>query len=302
MAAGVLILERVPSAAVWSTFRLSQGVWLWLALASVMAMLAIRYLKWHRLLAAAKLQSSRCESAESLLGGFALSIITPGRVGELGRCLFVGEADRASVFLLNILDRALDLWALLTCAVASLFLLVSRPAALFAVAVWLAFLPIVLGLPTLIAGAASLPWWRETFRVQLRQAGQNLSTVRPASFAAWSLVSTSLDLITFFFLLRAFLPVEFPVALATFPWVVMAGGLPVSLSGLGAREGVAALLLARYTIPAVVAVDTALLLFVFSALLPALLGGVALLWPRSQRPTWSCNLESLVWRRGAPAR
>ena len=44
--------------------------------------------------------------------GFTLGVVTPGRIGEWGRCLFAAPADRTAVLLLNILDRLLDVWAL----------------------------------------------------------------------------------------------------------------------------------------------------------------------------------------------
>ena len=47
-------------------------------------------------------------------GRFALGLVTPGRLGELGRCVFVRQPERAQVALLTVFDRALDFWALLT--------------------------------------------------------------------------------------------------------------------------------------------------------------------------------------------
>lgn len=291
-----VILWRVPMFALWLALEAVRRAWMGLALAAVLAMLAVRCLRWHRLLRAGNVSVARADSARSLLGGFALSVVMPGRLGELGRCLFLPKAARAPVLLLNILDRGLDIWALVTCAVASLFLVVPRPAAMFAVGVWLALLPLVLGLPALVSGLGDLPWWGSSFRVELRAAKQTLGNVPAARFAGWALVSTSLDLVTFYCLLRAFQGVEFKAALATFPWIVIAGGLPVSVSGLGPREGMAALLLADFAVPSAVALDVALLLFAFSALLPALLGGLWLLVPglQSRHAGWSAELETLT--------
>jgi uncharacterized membrane protein YbhN (UPF0104 family) len=238
------------------------------------------------------------DSARSLLAGFALSLVTPGRLGELGRCLFVAESYRAPVFLLNTLDRALDMWALLTCAVASLMALAPRPYGVFGLGVWLALLPAALGLPNLVANLSSLPWWEEDFRQKLRLAGQTLRAVPTTAFAAWALVSTLLDLLTFFFLLRAFHHVSLRAALITFPWIVAAGGLPISLSGLGPREAAAALLLAPYAIPSAVACDVGLLQFAFSALLPALIGGIWLAAATVRKPKGARATARWPARRG----
>jgi len=86
-------------------------------------------------------------------------------------------------------------------------------------------------------------------------------------------------------------------AVVTFPWIVIAAGLPISVSGLGPREGVATLLLARYAIPSATACDVGLLLFAFSGLLPALIGGIWLAAAARQgHPRWSETLEALVER------
>ena len=67
------------------------------------------------------------------------------------------------------------------------------------------------------------------------------------------------------------------VARTPYPWIVMASGIPLSVGGLGLREGAAALLLAHYAIPAAVAADVALFLFASLSLLPGMVGGVMLL-------------------------
>jgi hypothetical protein len=222
----------------------------------------VQLLKWKRLLRSAGLTDPSRDAARSLFGGFALGVVAPGRLGELGRCLFVADRDRAPVPLLTALDRALDFWALLTLAVVSLLVVIPRPVGVFAVGVWLVCVPILVGLPKLVPGVGGLPWWPESLRTRLRTAGQALLTIPPIGFAALSLLSTALDLLTFFLALRALHAVDFTAVLAIFPWIVLVGGLPVSMSGPGAREGTAVLLLADWAVPAaVVAMDASLLYF-----------------------------------------
>lgn len=271
-AAVFAIAWHVPATSLWTTFASLHRNWLWPALGSGLAMLAVRLIKWNQLLTSADLVNSMRDAARSLFGGFALGVVAPGRLGELGRCLFVPDSDRAPTLLLTVLDRALDFWALLTMGVVSLLVVIPRPVGVVAIGVWLAFVPILLGLPKIVAAVGGLPWWPQTFRTQLRTAGQLLQTIPAVRFGALSLLSTALDLLTFFFVLRALHAADFTVVLATFPWIVMAGGLPVSVSGLGAREGAAGLLLVRFAVPAAVAMDASLLYFALTALLPALVG------------------------------
>ncbi len=271
------LLWRVPVSELWSTLAGIERIWLLPATAAVFGMLAVRWFRWHALLGAAGVRASQVGSARSLLGGFALGAIMPGRLGELGRFLFVPGSDRARVILLNIIDRTLDMWALGTYMVASLFLVVPHPPAIVAVCVWMSVLPFVFGLPRIVARLGGLPWWNDALRAQLRAAGETLPSLRVSGYAVLAILSTGLDLLVFFFLLRAFQDVGFTIALATFPWIIMASGLPVSLGGLGTREGAAALLLARFGVAPAIALDVAFLLFAFTSLLPALIGGAWLL-------------------------
>jgi uncharacterized membrane protein YbhN (UPF0104 family) len=287
VAAASVLLWRLPTGALQSALRELDGPQLLPAFFCALAMMAVRVYKWHRLVGES--ESGVGASLRPLFGGFALSLIIPGRLGEFGRCWFAAKPARARVALLNILDRALDEWALLTLTVASLFVVVARPAAIFGVGVWLAGLPVVLGLPTLISKLCVLPCWPEHVRAQIAAATPGLTRVRTAPFALLSLASTFLELLLLFSLLRAFHRVGFSVALAVYPWITMAGAVPVSLSGLGVREGAAALLLPRYGIPPAVAVEVGLLMFAFNSLLPGALGGLWLLVDRRQ--------QGMSWRR-----
>jgi glycosyltransferase 2 family protein len=220
------------------------------------------------------------QSLRSLFGGFALGLITPGRLGELARCVFVREQERAQVALLTLLDRLLDLWALFALVGASLFFLVPYPAAVFGVAVWLALLPVVMGLPRLLVRLSKLapkPW---RSRWHLTEAVAELPHIQTPRYAILALGAMWAELASFFFLLCAFFPTGFTTAVATYPYIVLAGDLPFSFSGMGVREGVAALLLSPYAVPSGAAVDAALLWFAFAILLPAVLGSVWLLVER----------------------
>ncbi len=297
-----LILWKVPVVGLWTALAQIEPLRLLPVLAAILGMLLARWLRWHALLGEGGVNSSRTDSARSLLGGFALGAVMPGRLGELGRFLFVPASDRARVLLLNVIDRALDTWALGTIAVGSLFLVISRPAALVAAGAWVCLLPFLLGLPRITAKLGGLPWWREDLRIKLRVAGETLPNLRVWPYAALALLSSGFDLVAFYFLIQAFQDASPLVALATFPWIVFAGGLPVSLGGLGTREGAAAILLSRFAIPAAVALDVALLLFALGSLLPALIGAAwhafspgSILF-RSSRRNRAAPGEETIWQ------
>jgi len=275
----LVIASRVPLAGLRAGFRTLDVTYLFMALFASLVLLLLRAYKWHQLMAAAGKGRLRL-TLRTLFGGFALGLVTPGRLGELGRCAFVAEEERAQVAILTVFDRLLDSWALLTSMGASLFFLASRPAAIFGVAVWLAFLPLVLGLPALLSQLAQLgrrlPGVGGYFR------GAEMPPVSTPRLAIMALGATWAELASFYFLLRAFSPAGISTALATYPYIVLAGDLPVSFSGIGVREGAAALLLSPYTVPAEAAVGAALVWSAFAILFPAILGAVWLAVDRTR--------------------
>jgi len=277
----LVIVWRVPFAGLRAAFRHLETGSLFLALFSFLVLLFLRAYKWHRLMAAAGKGLLR-QSLRSLFGGFALGLITPGRLGELGRCAFVREDERAQVALLTVFDRLLDFWALLTSVGASLFFLASRPAAVFAVAVWLALLPVVMGFPALVSHLSKLARKSRHIRRFFMEAAVGMPPVPTPRLAVMALGAMSAELASFFFLLRAFSPTEITTAIATYPYIVLAGDLPVSFSGVGVREGAAALLLSPYAVPSGAAVGVSLVWFVFAMLVPAALGAVWLVAERAR--------------------
>ena len=277
----VVIVWRVPFAGLREAFRNLNAGSLFGALFCFGVLLFLRAYKWHGLMGAAGFGNFR-QSMRSIFGGFALGLITPGRLGELGRCVFVRHHERAQVALLTVLDRLLDFWALLTMVGISLFLLASRPAAVFGVAVWLALLPVVMGFPALVSHLSTLARKSRHFRGHFTEAAEGMPLISMPRFAILALCAMGVELASFFFLLRAFSPTRFTTALATYPYIVLAGDLPVSFSGVGVREGAAALLLSPYAVSSGAAVDASLLWFLFAILLPAALGALWLVGERAR--------------------
>ncbi len=267
------VLSRIPLEELVAAARSADRIWFLPAFAATLAMLFVRYWKWHRLLRAAELPVTETDSLRSLLCGFALSVPTPGRVGELGRCLFLREDLRSEVLQLNILERVLDGWAVFTYCVLSLAIVAFRPYGIFAIAVWLALLPVFLGLSALLSTVGQWRVWRPALRARLSAGSAALANVRTAPFAGLALVTTTLDIGIFYFLLQALHGTDLITVTISFPWMILAGGLPIAAGGIGVREGVAAYVLSRRAVPAAAAIDAALLLFVFTAVFPAIAGG-----------------------------
>ena len=79
-------------------------------------------------------------------------------------------------------------------------------------------------------------------------------------------------LVQYYILLRQAYPVSLGATAYTVVYLWSAGLVPVSISGLGIREGLAVYFFSLYGVPAAFSVASSLFLFVFNAILPALAG------------------------------
>jgi glycosyltransferase 2 family protein len=273
------IIWRVPFGGLREAFRNLEAGSLLLAAFSFLVLLFLRAYKWHGLMAVAGNGHVR-KSLRALFGGFALGLITPGRLGELGRCVFVRDRERAQVALLTVYDRLLDFWALLTAMGVSLFFVAPLPAAVFGAAVWLAFLPVVMGFPTLVSHLFKLARRSHHLHGRFFDGAVDMPAIPTRRFAVLAVCAMEVELASFYFLLRAFALTGIATAIATYPYIVLAGDLPFSFGGVGVREGAAAFLLSPYAVPSSAAIDASLVWFVFGVLLPALLGALWLIAER----------------------
>ena len=292
-------LWRVSFADLRAAFRHLDLRSLFLAVFCILALMVLRAYKWHCLMAAVgnfRLQ----QSLRTLLGGCAAGTYHPWP-GRGVRTMHLRPETRAHT------GRAPDaarpsfgsLGAAHTGRGQSL---PSRlpPAAIFGVAVWLALLPVVLGFPGLLAHLSKVVQRLRQFHGHLAEVVSGLPPAQMLRYAIMGLGAMWLELSSFFFLLRAFSPTGFATAVATYPYIALAGDLPLSFGGVGVRECVAALLLSPYAVPPGAAVGAALLWFVFGILFPAVLGVAWLvverLKPLAQRSDDPAHNPDSTWR------
>ena len=227
----------------------------------------IKTLKWHYLLKTNHPQTTYTLALRSFLIGMGASLFTPARAGELARAACFPK-QRLAVFTLVVVDKFIDMNALLGVFLLSLMLLVPRMGLVGLFGLGCLWILIYTGFKFTKSTKWILQksWLAERFRL-LRQLPRRL-IVRNACFACACFGLMSLQ---FYLLLFSLQSVGWQVGL-TLPIILVVSSLPISIMGLGLREGMAALLLSRYGVPMEAAVAAAFSLFVINALLPGLVG------------------------------
>lgn len=241
------------------------------ALGLVPLMILIKCYRWY-------LMINRNESipfmdaVRSFLAGNALGIVTPARVGELGRVAYLPVKDKGRFLGLVILDKIFDLLSFVVLAVVgSMAVLGNETAAILLIMLAMSAL-VLLNLRRIsrfVLSCGPLVKIR-----QLRSLAEVMTIGAPAVayYQFLAILSAGVAIVQCYLLVNAFLPADFDTVFFTFPLIILTNAVPVTVSGLGIREGAAVLLLPQFGIPATAAFSSAFLIYFIDNFLPGLFG------------------------------
>ncbi len=240
------------------------------------AFTAVKTYRWGWLLRRLGVACTWREALHSYLGGMAVGLTTPGRVGEVARSLYLASPDKAYVSGAALVDKLLDVTVIVAagaagCAAQGFGAVAALLAVLAAALLAGLFLP-----ARLVRGAA-----RAVPIAPARALAEKLG--RPAAEARigtrvlallQALGAFALTLVQFHLYLGAFVPAPFRATLFVMPLLVLSNLIPITLSGVGVREWASVILFSTYAVPGAVAVNVALLVFLSNSLVPGVTGAV----------------------------
>lgn len=266
----------------------------YLAVATILTFpfLYLKALRWHIMLLAAGIETVFWESALSMIGGMGLALITPARLGEVARAAYLRDSQKLKIGGLVMIDKGFDVIALAALSVAGGWRLLGPPVGLGLVCVTIAGL-LVVYLPgplrrVLLSAAARLPMHAKATAVV--SSAESLTPRSTTVFLALTFASFAVIMAQFGLILLSWRPWSLDIVLLTFPLVILTNVLPITVGGLGVREGTAALLLSHYGVSAADAGLTALLSATVNTYIPGLVG--AMLFPVARRGQKSSPVRS----------
>jgi hypothetical protein len=235
-----------------------------------------RAVRWTYLLRQGGVVVSNADSYRLTLVGIFYGLVTPGRVGELGRALHLGlPASRTMPSVLW--DRLTDVLLLELMSVPAFLALDAWRGPLL----WI-YLAVVLATIALVAALDSPAVFALAGRT-FPGAAQRLATwgggstgmLRTAAFGRGALAGLffyAANFVAAFILLKNLVPGSSPLLILVFPVIILLGNLPIAFGGLGLREQVAAVAFAGFGAPRAVGPVFSLLWFGYITLVPAAIG------------------------------
>lgn len=257
----------------------------------------LQWYRWHMLLKLINPNVPKMESLSSLLGGMTLAFVTPGRLGEMGRILFLQKGDRLQAFGLLVIDKLYALAPVIIIGVWGIGLLISYlfDYVIFVVA---SFVAIALVISLVLFLFVWHPSWIRALFYQVsllfpirEKFKKILEAIRPFTpsqarfLVVLSFLLYAIYIFQFCLLSMAFQPMVWTTALTAITSTFFVKTLlPISIADLGIREGAAVYFFTRFHVDKASAFNAALLLFLINILVPTMLGFLffARLGPRQQ--------------------
>jgi glycosyltransferase 2 family protein len=275
--AGIVVVKADPQ-------RIGHAVasvrpsYLFLALVLTLPFLALKSARWYLMLREASVEVSTGEAVRSLLGGMGLALVTPARVGEVVRAAYIRDPQKVKIAGLVLLDKGFDVLVLCGLSVVGAWVLLGPFAGVALTCVTSAGLIVVYAPGRVHRGLRNvsqrLPG--ETFLNRLWSSLESLSPPATTAYLVLTALSFGVVLLQFGIILLSWKAWSLDIVFLTFPLVVLTNVLPVTIGGLGVREGAAALLLSHYNVSPAHAALAAFLMFAVNTALPGLVGVLVL--------------------------
>ena len=259
---------------IWLTLRRTEPLAFGVLFAGAALGMAIQWRKWQRLLEFVRPSATPWEGLSSLLVGFGFGLVTPGRLGELGRGSLL-DTDRAASTGAAVVDRLCSFGATVTSGLAGLVFL-RLPLALLLITALCACGLLIRGrLSSLEASVERFTWLGRTagvFLAGMRSAIISVPGGLWLSTLAWSILFNLVYLIQFFVVVGGWIEPTLELAAITPIIFALKALFPVGFMDLGVREGAAAVAFVWLNLEPSIGLSAALLVYVANVLLPGLAG------------------------------
>jgi len=276
----VLLISKISITQITLAFSSAQPVWLIIAGLLLIPNISVQVWKWQYLLKWVSRKVPYHAAFRSLVIGYPLGFITPGRVGDIGRAFFVQEIPHKLALKLAILDKLTNLIVILfTGAIAILLLdIPTFSSAVNSILYILIFLLMVLVFTFCVSN-------RLQNKLGHLLNNQPVNSGRLLVTFSFSLIFTFIFYTQLSLLAYGFSHLNIFEAYTASAAALMAKTvLPIAFADLGIRESAVIYFFGRIGLEPAAAFYAALLLFFINVALPALLALPLLLQTKKYSP------------------
>ena len=295
------ILANTDLASVFLILQSANLVYLICSIFLIFLVLVLKAKKWQTILRLYTQSISLTSCFQFWCAGFFASILTPGRIGDFTRVLYIRSALPVFTgFLTVLVDRLMDIsllliWAGISIVLFSLFF----GKTIVSIGILFIFLIVFFFAIWFFSKSENLkrvfrPFFnffvpaalKEKIKLNFTNFSQSVENLKKnkkillISFGL-GMLSWLLSIFAFYLILLALnISISFVFVLVIVPLIALADLLPVSISGLGTRDALLIFLFELYGLPSAQAVAVSLIYLVIGYIFPACLGFIfALKYP-----------------------
>ncbi|MBN2030958.1 flippase-like domain-containing protein [bacterium] len=281
-----ILIHRVQFEQIYLAFiNPNRPVFIFLAIVLLMPNLFIQWYRWFFLLKLVNPQITVLESFSSYFGGFTIGMITPGRIGEVSRGLFLKDIDKLKAVGMVFIDKLYSVAIIFIGGVWGIAILLSHLSGWVSFIVWPIFTMSLLitslilifitrphGLKSILYHLSLMLPYRDKTRRFIRcfdPFGKRESHI----LFMLSFLMYFIYILQFCFLALAFQNLPFVALFSSTTSTLFAKTLlPFSLADLGIREGASIYFFSQFQVEKVTAFDSSILLFAINILIPTFIG------------------------------
>lgn len=278
----VLIFLRVDVRGIGDAFRSMHIPTFLFALMLLPVNLFLQIYRWSFILHTARIPVSVKDVSKSILVGLTLGLITPGRIGEVGRALHIRSSSTIQIAGLILFEKIFSLFTVLITSAISIMLWGNTIAGIVIIACTLfVVFHLTLIRPVLSRLSFLLPYGDRV--AELWSKWSCFDRKKTASLLAITICFFLIVYLQLFVLVSSFQTVDISSALICMPLIIAINSIPITIAGLGLREGAAVFFLSRFGVAEASALNGALLLFALDLIIPGVFGLLLILKKRREQ-------------------
>lgn len=290
-----LLVHKISFAQLMTAFSQADAGFITAAVALLSVNILFQFLKWQLIVHRDHPKVKQRHILYSLFIGMALGLVTPGRLGDFARTLFVRNVDQAVLLALLLIDKLITLVVLYFIGIIGLAQFVAMNVHPF---VWMSIFIMTIVLAVIFFILLAKPQVLRRLMAHhdllfsrhpaVDRFVSAIESVEPPfiyQLLVWTILQTVTYCSQFVLLIRAFHDTISIVNsyLVVFAVMFTKSLLPISLGDLGVRESAAIFFLAQLNVPQAAAFNSSFLLFTINILLPSVLGLGLFLFKRQNR-------------------
>jgi len=265
----------------------------------------VQWFRWHFLIKLIRKDVKVKDTLGSYLSGMAAGFVTPGRVGEISRYLFLPEVDHMKAAAMVVIDKAyaavpiiaVGVWglSLMLMYVFSYNLFLLIPLLVTAVIISSGILVIFVHpswIRTLLYNISLLFPYRDKVK-RFMSCFDLFSRANAVYLLSLSFILYFVYILQFILLAHAFQSMAVTTSLyATVTTMFVKTLLPVSFADLGIREGAAVYFFTQLHVSKVTAFNSSILLFAINVLVPSVIGLFVIIFSGRGKNNSNTDVES----------